>query len=77
MQRNQIRYNSTHDDDVHYPIFRYGSCPPKDARKSDRSRQELTNEFLLVLLAVIVYYLLSKIGFDAAENERAKVAKVI
>ena len=40
-------------------ISNSGFFLPKDACKSDRSRQELSNE-----------YLVAKIGFDAAENEQ-------
>ena len=47
-------------------IFNVGSFLPKGACKSDRSRRELSNE-----------YLLANIGFDTAENEHSKAAKVI
>ena len=45
-------------------IGRRGSFLPKDACKSDRSRQEFSNESFLVEL-----YLPAKIGFDTAVNE--------
>ena len=43
-------------------MFKVGSFLPKDACKSDRSRQELSNECLVV-----------KFGFDTAENEPYQV----
>ena len=43
-----------------------GSSLPKDACKSERSYQELSNE-----------YLVAKIGLDTAENESSKVCQKI
>jgi len=46
----------------HYLIFNFCSFLPNDACKSDRSRQKLSNE-----------YLIAKFGSDTAENEPSKV----
>ena len=48
----------------HSFIFILGPFLPKDTCKSDRSRQELSNE-----------YLAAKFGFDTAEKQSSKAAK--
>ena len=48
----------------HYVIFNFSSVLPKDACKSDRSRQVLSND-----------YLFAKIGFDTAENDPSTVCQ--
>ena len=50
--------------------IRFFSFKGKDACKSDRSRQELSNEYFL-----FTQYLVSNIGFGTGENESLKVCQ--
>ena len=56
--RDDKKLRSARCKGIMISFFNIGSFHPKDARKSDRSHQELSNE-----------YLVAKVFFDTADNE--------